>query len=125
MSNRPPRFATNIPARVVLCAGDRLRQLRVTLEDENGLPVDLSAGTVVFRMTEVFTGAVAVNDRPATIMQSPEDDASRGLVTYIWGDGETDVPGLYLARFVFVVGGLRASFPPDGDFHILVKPSDP
>ncbi|MBU1173288.1 MAG: hypothetical protein KKD44_27290, partial [Proteobacteria bacterium] len=74
-----------------LVAGDRKPSLVHTLKDTAGTVIDLNAvSNAFFRMTNMKTDIVALNDVTATI-----SDATAGIVTYNWAAGDTSVPGMY------------------------------
>ena len=95
----------------------------VYLWDSEGNKIDLTGCTLAFRMIEINTGVVAVADRPAVSLQTDSDPTTWGRCTYIWGAGETDTPGIYRAWFTVTSGGLSTTFPPDGDWYVLVHPN--
>ena len=103
--------------------GDRLRLPAGNLTDSEGNKIDLTGCTLAFRMIEINTGVVAVADRPAVSLQTDSDPTTWGRCTYIWGAGETDTPGIYRAWFTVTSGGLSTTFPPDGDWYVLVHPN--
>jgi hypothetical protein len=111
---------TNDTQKFTITQGDRLRLPQGNLEDSEGNPVNLAGCTVTFRMVDLNTGDVAVNDQPALKLQTDGDQTTWGKCTYVWQAGDTLTPGIYRAWFIVTAGGLSTSFPPDGDWYILI-----
>jgi hypothetical protein len=54
-------------------------------------------------------------------MDTEDQIATPGLVSYVWSPGETDVPGRYRAEVVVMwPGNRRQTFPDDGYFVVKV-----
>jgi hypothetical protein len=98
--------------------GDTRPPLLAVLGDEFG-PVALFGATVTVRVVALGGGAVMLNARPCTV--DADQNANRGLVTYLWQPGETSVvPGLYLCQWTVVgPGGLGPWHFPNGDRFTL------
>ena len=111
---------TSDTQKFTITQGDRLRLPQGNLTDSEGNPINLAGCTLAFRMVEYNTGDVAVDNQPAVSLQTNSDPTTWGRCTYIWGAGETDIPGIYRAWFVVTSGGLSTTFPPDGDWYILI-----
>lgn len=111
---------TNDTQKFTITQGDRLRLPQGNLTDSENVSINLAGCTIAFRMVDLHTGDVIVNDRPAVSLQTDSDRSTWGRCTYIWDAGETDTPGVYRAWFIVSSGGLATHFPPDGDWYILI-----
>jgi hypothetical protein len=87
--------------------GDRLPAFTRTLEDANGNPVDLTGGTVQFRMLPVQGGSLITGAATVTA-------ATAGLVRYNWAAGDTDLVGMFLAEWEATFSGQVETFPNGG-----------
>lgn len=96
--------------------GDLLRIPRATLQDADGVAVNLTTQTVKFRMVNAQTGAVKINDVAATI-----DSASLGQVSYMWVASDVNTAGVYFAWFIRVDGLNTEHFPPGRQFQIVIE----
>lgn len=93
---------------VVLRAGDRYPSITKTFTVD-GVAVNLTGGSVVFRMAPVAGGALVV-DQPATIVTP-----LAGEVRYDWVSGDTSLtPGFYFGRFEATLSGRVLTAPNDG-----------
>ena len=93
--------------------------LIVFLTDETGADVDLTGAVIHFHMRNAVTG-VQVVDAPVIIANQM---TSRGLVTYLWNLGDTDVAGDYAGEFEAIFSdGTQITFPNDGNLWIRVEP---
>lgn len=101
---------------VTMKKNDRLPALRAELTGADGTALDLTAATVVFRMTPYSGGARKIDDQSATIV-----DAANGVVSYAWGASDTDTPGLFKGEFVVTIGGLPETVPSSGFVFIEVE----
>lgn len=101
-------------------SGDFGFLIRAELSDEAGIP-NLAGATVRFKM------------RPAPESDSPADpinivadivDSAKGIVSYLWQDGDTDIPGVYRSEWevTFADGGVE-TFPSD-DYNSVVIRAD-
>lgn len=102
--------------------GDTRPPLLAVLGDANG-PVSLTGATVTVRAVALIGGAVILNGVACTI--DPDQVGNRGLVSYSWLAGQTNVPpGLYLCQWTMTgPGGLGPwHFPngPDARFTLEV-----
>lgn len=102
---------------VNLKKGDRLPKLRARLTDSAGTALNLSGGSVVFRMRPRAGGALKVDDEVATVV-----DATAGTVEYAWGASDTDTAGMFDAEFAVTLSGLVETVPSSG--YVLVVISD-
>ncbi len=111
---------TNDTQKFTITQGDRLRLPEGNLTDSEGNRINLAGCDLAFRMVDLNTGDVAVANAAAQSLQTDSDPTTWGRCTYVWGPGETDIPGIYRAWFVVTSGGLQTHFPPDGDWYILI-----
>lgn len=96
--------------------GDDSPALTSTLLDGNGDAVNLTGATVRFYMTKRGEDTPTVSGT-ATI----DDDETSGIVTYPWGEGDTDTAGDYEAEWeVEFAGGEIQTFPNSGFIHIRI-----
>ncbi len=96
--------------------GDRAPDISAVLKGKDGNPIDLTGKQVRFHMRSFFTGEVLVN-QPAT----PHADqvGNKGVVSYIWADGDTDVEGYHAAEWeVTLAPGILQTFPTIG-WHLI------
>lgn len=93
---------------IVLYVGDRAPQMKFTLRDGNGEPVDLTVGApeVSFSMRPASGGALVIDGDDVEIL-----DAAAGQVLYDWPLDATENAGEYFGQFVLTRGGLEATFP--------------
>lgn len=101
---------------VYMKKGDRLPLLRASLTGADGVALNLTAASVVFRMRPRGGSALKVNSS-ATVV-----DAVNGVVQYGWGATDTDTEGLYDGEFVVTVGGLVETVPSSGYVLVSVEP---
>ena len=86
----------------------------------NGVPQDLTGGTVTFSMKRKRTGVVKVNNGACTIMNPPGTD---GRAKYAWAPTDADTPGVYYGRGkVTGLAGGPAYFPASGYIWVTVTP---
>lgn len=99
-----------------LTAGDTQPAITAQLTDAAGSVVVLTGASVRFRMRNVVTAAVAVDD------QATVTNAATGAVSYAWQAGDTDVAADYAARWVVTwnAGGVT-SYPSARDLLVRVK----
>lgn len=101
--------------------GDTSSPILSTLEDANGVPVDILGASIRFKMAPIAGGALTI-DAVATNAQSGAGGTSNpttGQVAYSWGTHAGTV-ALYLAEWeVTYAGGSVQSFPNSG--YILVN----
>ena len=93
---------------------DDLPNIRATLFDGVGVPVNLSAATVEFRMASLAGGVKASGS--AVVV-----DAANGVVEYAWQAGDTDTVGRYRAEFKVTIGGELQTFPTSGYISVSVE----
>src|SRR5262245_21413548 len=97
--------------------GDVLPALTATLQDADGVPVDLTEATaVVFTMVAVDAApgaAPKVGRRPGTI-----GDAPGGRVSYPWALGDTDTAADFYGEFEASWGASAETFP--NDCHLVL-----
>lgn len=81
-----------------------------TLTDADGTIVDLTLCTAVTFSMRGVDDTLAVDAGPASVSGTP----TLGKVTYTWGSGDTDTPGLYWGEFHCTFSdGRLLSFPTD------------
>jgi hypothetical protein len=101
----------------VVKEGDRLPSLEATLQDEDGMAVDLTtASSVSFSMRDMFTGTIIINLGSAVIVT-----AASGAVRYDWGTSDTTTIGTYEAEFkVTWNSGKVSRYPANGYLTIQI-----
>ena len=90
--------------------GDRGPSLAATMQDPDGIAIDLTAASAVkFKMgTAVDAEAVIV-------------DADAGTVRYDWDEGDTNVAGTFNAEFeIEWADGRKQTVPNDGYFTVAI-----
>jgi hypothetical protein len=105
--------------RFVLKAGDTLPVIRVQIVSTFGA-ADLTDAVVTFRWWAAGCGCVApevVFGAEATI-----EDAPKGIVSYAWVAGDTDVPGTYACEWVVEQDGKQFTAPNDSAVELLILP---
>jgi len=105
--------------RFVLKAGDTLPVIRVQINSTFSA-ADLTGAVVTFRRWPASCGCQApevVVEAVATI-----EDAPKGIVSYAWTAGDTDVPGNYACEWVVEQGGKQFTAPNDGDVELVILP---
>lgn len=101
-------------------AGDLEPDVFATLEDGAGNRIDLAGATVEFAMARLHGDLLFVAE--AQIDQA--GDPTMGDVHYEWTDGDTDIPGGYLAEWrVEFPSGERETFPNHKFRHIAIIPT--
>lgn len=96
--------------------GDDNPPLRITCEDENGLPVPLTgASGVAFRLLAAREDVVLFED--AAVIT----DSDAGEVQYNWAEGDTDEPGTYRAVFRVAFPDGPMTFPTRGHLWVLIE----
>jgi hypothetical protein len=113
---------TNDTQKFTITQGDRLRLPQGNLTDSEGVALNLAGATIAFRMVDVTTSEVVVDDQPAVSLQTDSDPTTWGRCAYIWGPNDTLTPGIYRASFLVSYGDLSTTHPPDGDWFILIVP---
>ncbi len=93
-----------------IAIGDRLPYMRVQFRNANGSAVNLTGATVVFVATNERTGRI-ITGPAVVVVEPPSIDETDGIVEYQWDDGDTDVGGMYVAKFVADFAGLQMTFP--------------
>lgn len=96
--------------------GNNLPLLQAQLTDEDNSPLDLEfSERVMFRMFDPRTGDTLFM-RDASVVNE-----TRGVVQYIWQDGDTSNPGRYRSEFIVLYpSGKSESFPNFGYKDIMV-----
>ena len=79
------------------------------LLDNDGAAVNLTGLAMKFRMVEISTGTVIVNDADATIV-----DAATGKVSYTPESGDFDAAGLFACYFIDSTTSPPRRWPYDG-----------
>jgi len=79
------------------------------LQDNTGAAVDLTGRTIVFRMTNIATETVKVNNQSATIT-----DAEDGEVRYTPTATDVDTAGDYAMYFIDTTSTPHRWYPYDG-----------
>ena len=106
-------------ATVYIKKGDRYPLLTATLQTEDGTAIDLTGGSVVFRMSTQH-GKNLVNTA-ATVVT-----AASGIVRYDWAAGDTDVVGKFRGEFVATLASGRAVTVPNFEYiDIRIQDSVP
>ena len=104
---------------VYIKKGDRYPLLTATLQLEDGTALDLTAGTVIFRMSTQH-GKNLVNSAAVVVT------AASGLVRYEWAAGDTDVEGKFRGEFVATLASGRDVTCPNFEYiDIRIQDSVP
>jgi hypothetical protein len=99
---------------------DNLPVLSAVLKDGDGVEIDMTGATVVFRMRRADgTQHIYKVNAAASFVT----DGSDGAVEYEWQAGDLDTPGDYLGEFVITFGGGDVQTVPNDDY-IRVKVVD-
>ena len=94
---------------------DTSPSMLATLQDANGVAVDLTGATVNFYMGNINGNVVTST---ATIV-----NAEAGLVRYDWVALDTADSGMYQAEFeVIFIGGTKETFPNNDYISVVIKP---
>jgi len=94
---------------------DTSPSMLATLQNANGVAVDLSDATINFYMGNINGNVV---DSTATIV-----DAEAGQVRYDWVALDTSDSGMYQAEFeVVFIGGTKETFPNDNYITVVITP---
>ncbi len=103
--------------------GDLVPALAETLEDEQFLPVDLTAASVRFKMRKIDAATLVTNAAGSILQVGDGSDGSKGDVSYSWSAGDTDEAGLYQGEWeVTFTGGSVETFPNAGFTLIRITP---
>lgn len=79
--------------------GDRKPFVEAEFRDETGAVIDLtSASSITFVMRQYW------ETDPVALVGTATGDAN-GIATFEWGNGDTDVPGFFLACWILDFGG--------------------
>lgn len=98
-----------------LVQGDRAPSITATLTDATGAAVNLTGGTVTFKMR------ILDESRPAITGVATIVNAATGAVRYDWASGDTDTPGVYLASWTLTLAGKPQTFPAYRVKRVLVE----
>jgi hypothetical protein len=109
-----------VTADFALVQGDRSRPMEAILRDEQG-PVDLSQADRVEFVMARDVGVEPIVEGEAEIDPSPTPELGR--VFYHWGEGETDMPGRYLAHFRVFFSTQSVTFPSDRYLIVDILPN--
>jgi len=94
---------------------DTSPSMLATLQDANGVAVDVTSATVNFYMGNINGNVV---NSTATIV-----DAEAGQVRYDWVALDTSDSGMYQAEFeVVFIGGVKETFPNSDYISVVIKP---
>lgn len=95
---------------------DTLPLIEATLQDADGVTVDLSGATVKFQM-RARGSATSKVDSAATVVAP----ATSGVVRYTFVAADTDTAGRYVGSFeVTFSAGVIETFPNNADIDVLV-----
>jgi hypothetical protein len=106
----------------LLKRSDTSSAISSTLEDSNGVPVDILGATIRFKMAPIAGGTLTI-DAAATNSQVGAGGTSNpttGQVVYSWGT-HAGTAGLYLAEWeTTYAGGSVQTFPNGGFISVYV-----
>ena len=105
--------------RFVLKVGDTLPVIRVQIVSTFGA-ADLTDAVVTFRWWPAGCGCVTpevVYEAEATI-----EDAPKGIVSYAWVAGDTDIADTYACEWVVEQDGKQFTAPNDSAVELLILP---
>lgn len=98
----------------LMTKNDLLPELTATLQDADGVAVDLSGATgIEFHMVPVGSSTPKVNATAAFV------DQANGRVKYSWTGTDTDTAGEFYGEFEVAWGAFTETFP-NGE-HIVVR----
>lgn len=92
--------------------GDRLPIFDAVLRDADGNAVALDPGDPGDEVRFILKrGSTIYLDKPMDI--AVDQDANKGRVTYVWGEGDTNTKGQYRGEIevTFAAGGKKQTFP--------------
>lgn len=92
--------------------GDRLPAFTRTLEDADGVPVDITGGAVLFKMQPMQGGSVIQGT--CTVVA-----ATAGAVRYDWRAGDTDLVGMFLAEWEVTFSSTLPETFPNGGYDVV------
>ncbi len=99
--------------------GDTSSPLASTLEDSNGVPVDILGANIRWKMAPLAGGTVSINAVASNLQSGVggTSNATTGDVSYSWGT--VPGPGRFLGEWeVTYAGGAVQTFPNDG--YVLI-----
>lgn len=100
--------------------GGASKILKAVLKDDTGSRVNLTGGTVVFKLSDWATNTALSLGGTASIVT-----AASGVVQYQWATADTATSGNYFGQFVFTAGdGTVTKYPNDNDrLWIAITPA--
>jgi len=111
-------------------AGDLVPSITATLEDENGLAIDIQDAIVTFVLTlriaesgEVIEAAEPTVEAAAENLQVAGEEATNGQVEYLWAEGDTDIPGGYRGEWRVEFADGPGTFPNNRYLSIEIEPA--
>jgi hypothetical protein len=107
---------------IVLDVTDQAPPFTFVLRDQNGRPVNLSAGSpsVTFSMWPAAGGDPVADDVDCTIV-----NAANGIVRLDWPSDATTSPGSFLARFALTQNAVLSHFPVSRTLVVRVQSVSP
>ena len=97
--------------------GARDPALVVTLNDESGTAVNVSAATSITLTMRTKNGTVLINQQTMSFVT----DGTDGQVSYAWQAGSTDTPGEHdIEVDVNWASGTRTTFPDNGFGRVVI-----
>jgi hypothetical protein len=105
--------------RFVLKAGDTLPVIRVQIVSTFGA-ANLTDAVVTFRWWPAGCGCVA----PEVVYEAEAiiEDAPKGIVSYAWVAGDTDIADTYACEWVVEQDGKQFTAPNDSAVELLILP---
>lgn len=99
--------------------GNQLPNYAAEIVDTDGAtPVNLTGAAIYFKLTDAVKGTVVISSTAVVT------SASVGLVKYMWSTSDTNLPGVYKAKFeVWSLTGGMFSVPrlPDEEAYVIVQ----
>ena len=106
--------------RFVLKQGDTLPVVRAQIVSQFGA-VNLTGAVVRFRF---FPASCCTQPPPEDVRGGVAtiENAAKGIVSYEWDDGDTDIAGSYAMDWLIEQGGKQYTAPNDSDIELLILP---
>ncbi|MER2047313.1 MAG: hypothetical protein ABTA23_03710 [Solibacillus sp.] len=98
---------------IAIKQGDTRHAVRATLKTLEGVPIDLSGTTIIFKMSNRHVG---------TFIEREAVYETDGKVHFIFQGGETENAGMYDAEFeVTYADGRIETFPHSGKIQVYIE----
>lgn len=99
--------------RIAIKQGDTRHAIRATLKTLEGVPIDLSGATIIFKMSNRHVGTVIEREAVYEI---------DGKVHFVFQGGETEIARMFDAEFeVTYTDGRVETFPHSGKIQVYIE----